>query len=573
MGITLGTPPCVATVIKGFIIGFTDYLTMEGSKSCMELGPAPNSSCSNIAFHFKLPADGLALRSVRLNKDKPVLIFDASPKVPTIQEEDVATAFRLTSEGKRPGFFYTGFPFFHPLSHSRLFMLYSPAWLRWTGIGKLFADVDWHMKCLHVGVRTNDEKTTFKSWPRYSQLQGLATHLDFPKDGLGPTIMSCDHATVQKGENEIVFPEEPKMKITDESSSLYSQYITEYYRSVAYHDEPRFLKMQEIVKLMLAVEWLYNEKGVRANQEWVMMHTSKEIKMKEETQLELSTRQEPPYKMVPRPKVVKRPCSDVTVKTWEAEMYRKLKKNYGMEQRYGFYDFGGTEVVMFKEDGTKCLTRKSLKFSFDHKGLERVKGYFYLPLPEGADVQDMLMKMENEFLKLVPKCTQEVITRPFPIAFESKTDVKNNDSKLKVKTTDSYYPCPPLALPPLKETTVVTVAVDNYDKLFAKFDPNTPIWPEIPGVQEALIPDVKSWEELISELSVPLPRIWQAPFFGVGEPTAVGGVTTSSFPVREEVLRKKTVTEKSAWNGVYNRSGLTLMVKSVAKGMHARMLK
>lgn len=34
-------------------------------------------------------------------------------------------------------------------------------------------------------------------------------------------------------------------------------------------------------------------------------------------------------------------------------------------------------------------------------------------------------------------------------------------------------------------------------------DPNEPIQPEIQRVCEAIIPDVKSWEEFISELTVP----------------------------------------------------------------------
>ena len=223
--------------------------------SALKLEQGPDNPNYNIAFHFKLPEDGLALRSVAVNADgEPELRFDASPKVPTILEEDVATAFRLVSEGKRPGFFYTLFDPSHPLHHSRLFMQYSPAWLRWTPVGKLFADADWSMKCLNVGTRTDEEKSVFKSWSEGSRLEGLATHLDFPKDNLGPTMMSCEYATVQKGDNEIVFPEEPKMKITDGCSSLYSKYITQIYQSVAYYDEPKFLKMQELIKLILAVE-------------------------------------------------------------------------------------------------------------------------------------------------------------------------------------------------------------------------------------------------------------------------------------------------------------------------------
>ena len=58
------------------------------------------------------------------------------------------------------------------------------------------------------------------------------------------------------------------MKIVDASNSLYSKYISEIYPSIAYHDEPRFLKMQELIKLILAAEWL-TEKGVRKSEQEV----------------------------------------------------------------------------------------------------------------------------------------------------------------------------------------------------------------------------------------------------------------------------------------------------------------
>jgi len=64
-----------------------------------------------LVFRFKLPADGLALRSMALVKGVPELHFDISPKVPTITEQDVATAIRLASENKRPEFFLHSCPF------------------------------------------------------------------------------------------------------------------------------------------------------------------------------------------------------------------------------------------------------------------------------------------------------------------------------------------------------------------------------------------------------------------------------------------------------------------------------
>ena len=532
-----------------------------------------HSKDGNIVFHFKFPEDGLALRSVCVVNGIPKLRFDASPKVPTIQEGDVATIFRLVSENKRPGFFYTNFPITHPLQQSRLFMQFSPAWLRNTGIGKDLADVDWSMKCLHIGTRTNEEKTIFESWKQSSQLEGLATHLDFPKDGFGPTIMSCERAKVQKDENEMVFPEEPKMKITDGSKTLYSKYITEIYQSVAYHDEPKFLKMQELIKLILAIEWLYKEKGVQVNKEWMMKHTSKS--MKADVQLELGKRKKPPNAMIPPlPPVFKRPSSDVTVKTREAEMYRTLRRDCKVEWRYGYHDFGGAEFIMFKEDGTKCPPQKCLKFGY-HSAIGNSIAkllWCYLPLPEQIQTTEISTYIRDELLALLPKSARQEITFPLPVSVDTTVDDSTDGSTMELKLTQSFRPCPPLALPPVKVTTTMTATIDNYNKLFASEDPNQPIQPNIPGVCEAIIPNVKSWDELISELTVPIPRIWQYPFTGIGEPTATGGVTTTNFPVREEPLRTKVVDEETQWKDNYKRSGHSLMVRAVdvtAKGMSA----
>ena len=180
------------------------------------------------ASHFTLPPDGLALRSVAIVDDVPEIRFDASHKVPTIAEEDVAIALRLASEGNRPEFFFITIPFGHPF-YGRQFNQYRPQWLRGTSVGNLLFDADWIMKCLSVGTRSNDEKSEFWGWQKTSQLEGLATRLDFPKDANPPGSikMSCESAKVQQCENEMVFPEEPKMKIVADTNSLYSKYISD----------------------------------------------------------------------------------------------------------------------------------------------------------------------------------------------------------------------------------------------------------------------------------------------------------------------------------------------------------
>ena len=259
----------------------------------------------------------MALSSVAIVDGIPELRFRSSPKVPTITEQDVAAAIRLASEQKRPEFFYVSMPPGHPFS-GRQFKHYSPTWLRGTSIGELLSEADWKMKCLHVGVQSNETKSMFWSWPNQSCLNGLATRFDFPQDQPPHSIsMSCQSINVKKSANELAFPEEPKMKIVDDSNSLYSKYLTEIYQSVAYYDEPLFLKVQELIKLILSAEWLI-EKRVRINRKWLMNYTM-QIPLKEvdvESGYNSDEAEDPPSVMLPKQKAnIRQPSNDVTAIT------------------------------------------------------------------------------------------------------------------------------------------------------------------------------------------------------------------------------------------------------------------
>ena len=224
---------------------------------------------TGFAFGFKLPSEGLALRSVAIESGTPKLIFDAALKTPTLTEEDVGIACRLACEGKQPEFFYYGIPTHHPY-HGRQYKHYSPQWLRGTSIGELLSEADWTMKCLNIGARSDKAKERFWAWQETSKLEGLAAIFDFPDDKPpGSVMMTCDSVEVQKTDSGMVFLNEPKMKITDESSSSYTKYITDIYPSIAFYDEPLLLKMQELIKLILAVEWL-KENGVRFSRPWMI---------------------------------------------------------------------------------------------------------------------------------------------------------------------------------------------------------------------------------------------------------------------------------------------------------------
>ena len=537
---------------------FTSH--QEAAKVENAIKQAVASTCSDkvlFEFNFCFPDDGLALRAVRMIDGVPELLFEAKPKVPTITEEDVATIFRLVAEGKRPCFYYTGLPITNPLHASRLFMLYDPQWLRWTSVGKLLADVDWIMKCMHVGTKSNEDKTVFEAWDKESKLSGpIGTRMDFPKDGCGPTIMSCESATAEKDENELRFPVEPKMKITDGCSSLYSEYATAIYNSVGYYDEPRFLKMQEIIKLVLAVEWLYKEKGIRVSEEWVMSHTSKPADPLEVKAIEsadhaavhnrLRESKKPPYDMIPQPITFERPSSNIAVKTWEAEVYNFLREESDGERRFGYLDFDNTEMVMFKGDGSPCPPQKCLKLGFEAQfimeGLPSQEpkftmwsyGFIADKTPEAA-----LAEFRENLLKQLPESGCEMIALPMPMSLNTQVEDSSDDSGVEIKVIHEVRPCAPLALPQMKIVHTMKATIDNYSMLYGSEDPNEPIG--VFGKDESVITtDVDSWEELISEMTVPLPRMWQAPYVGIGEPSSKGGVTTNSFHVRDPEERSRS---------------------------------
>ena len=233
-----------------------------------------------LAFRFKLPRVDHSLRSVSIKDGVPELHFSRYLKVPTITEEDVATCVRLCLDNKRPEFFYMRFLPDHPFAVTgRHYKCYKPAYLKGTSVGELLAEVDWKMKCLHVGVRSDENKDTFSSWAESSKHPGLKTLEDFPNNfkGSSQVFMTCESVDVNEHDDTLSFVGEPKMKIDwfdEESSSPYSKYISSNFDSIAYHDEPLFLKMKEIVKLMLAVEWL-RDRGVKFSEEWVKQSTNK----------------------------------------------------------------------------------------------------------------------------------------------------------------------------------------------------------------------------------------------------------------------------------------------------------
>eukprot|EP00731_Ephydatia_muelleri_P037560 Em0507g4a len=78
----------------------------------------------------------------------------------------------------------------------------------------------------------------------------------------------CDGVQVQEYDDEMVFYSGPKLRIDYYKSEAYSKYITRVLPLIAEHDEPSFLKLQEIIKMVLAAEW-FKEKGIQMSEKWM----------------------------------------------------------------------------------------------------------------------------------------------------------------------------------------------------------------------------------------------------------------------------------------------------------------
>ena len=197
-------------------------------------------------FRFSFSTKESALHSVAIVDGVPELRFYAFPNLPATSEQDIAAAIRMALENKRPEFYYIPFPPNHPFV-GRQYKSYSPKWLRATSVGDLLSKVDWNMKCINIGAKSDAENLKFWARHKTSQLKGLPTMLDFRREKpSGSIVMSVESAEVHECENELVFTKEPKMRIDDDASPTNTKYLTENFQSIAYHDEPLFLKMQEL---------------------------------------------------------------------------------------------------------------------------------------------------------------------------------------------------------------------------------------------------------------------------------------------------------------------------------------
>ncbi|KAL5515629.1 hypothetical protein EMCRGX_G000824 [Ephydatia muelleri] len=323
-------------------------------------------TCYDDGFTFPIgrPSGGRTLRSVAIVHGVPEIRFDQCDHTPSLTEDEVAAVCRLVSEGKRPQFTFIAIPLGHPF-FGRQYKHYDPPWLNGTALGELLFEVDWKMKCLNIGLQTDQAKSVFFSREKFSKTKGLATYLDFDSLGThGSIFLSSEDVPVELYDDELVFNADPKLSINAGFSPNYSKYISRVLPQIAKYDEPLFTKLQEVLKMLLAAEWL-RDKGIEMSEKWMQNATRNAGKK------QLATTDNRPCTVECHDLSTNPSCSppneyitslDVSPNEEEAKNCRRVVASSGGIW-YGWQDEGGGEMVQFTEGGELCAEIKSERMS------------------------------------------------------------------------------------------------------------------------------------------------------------------------------------------------------------------
>ncbi|KAL5509154.1 hypothetical protein EMCRGX_G004464 [Ephydatia muelleri] len=495
------------------------------------------------ALQFTPHADNQALRSVAINRDGvPELRFDSALHTPSLKEEDVATVCRLVFKGERPNFTYRAIDESHPF-YGRQYMVYDPPWLKGTSVGDVLSEVDWKMKCLNVGAQTDKSKKVFYSREMTSVTEGLATLLDFEDDkssSPGYMFTRCDGVQVQEYDDEMVFYSGPKLRIDYYKSEAYSKYITRVLPLIAEHDEPSFLKLQEIIKMVLAAEW-FKEKGIQMSEKWMencaccketaMSRTSTDNSDHSQLLCEIKN-------SISRP----RQAVDISMRENEREQSGSKLAGKGINNDaticYGWYDSGSGEMVQYREDG-EWFKEHQLVRTYTEQVVtvngKRVDSKVWLTnlgilLPNKLRVND-IWKLENNLVAV--KEHHDVFTPIGPFTVNIQADRITEERGKKITITAEIQPSVfkhAKCLPCVKITTTVRESTHDWDFVYQGLSPQRPMMP-VPEVSDCpQSPDVVSWNELYSQ-TVPWPRVWISSSEGPGVLSATGGVRTDTIPI------------------------------------------
>ena len=433
------------------------------------------------AFQFEPPPQGRTLRSVAIVNGAPELRFDRSEHTPSLTEEDVAAICRLAAEGMRPKFSFVAFHAFHPY-YGRQYKKYDPPWLKDIALGDLLFEVDWKMKCLNVGLQTDESKSVFFSRKMTSKTKGLATfqEIDEPVNGESSSIfLSCREVPVVKCDNELVFINNPKLSIDSKSRPNYSKYITRVLPQISEHDEPDFAKFQEVIKMVLAAEWL-RDKDIEMSRKWMTEATCNSGK-----QIAVTNRQ--------RASIC---CPigteyhthlDISPNKEEAKSYKPISAAPGGVW-YGWLDDGSGEMVQFDEQGKLVAEIKS----------ERMAIMQYATV-------------NGEKMNLVDWLAHESTQLRNDMASCPSTDIAKVETHMSTYDGGKEFDITVEVQPAVKITTVIRASNSDHDFIYKGLPT---------GIER-----VNSWNELYPQ-TVPWPIVWYTTHDGEGVHTVGGGVRT-----------------------------------------------
>ena len=498
------------------------------------------------AFRFEPSAEKQSLRSVAIDSyGVPELRFDSSTQTLSLTEEDVAVICRLVSEGERPNFTYHGIddrshPFF-----GRQYMVYDPPWLKGTTVGEVLSEVDWKMKCLNVGAQTDKTGSVFFSREKASVTKGLATVLDFADekpDSPGYIFTRCAGVKVQTYDDELVFWNDPKLTIDCYKSPLYSEYITRVLPLIAEHDEQSFLRLQEIIKMVCAAEWL-KEKGIEMSEKWMKALTSGKntaVSVRGKGNAGSGNRQL--LSEIKNSISQVRQTVDISMNADERKGSKQLA-DPDANRYYGWYDNGSGEMVQFQEDGEWYKECQSLRRYNEVTvtangrtvGREVWLQNFGIPLPNKMRIED-IWNLEREITTLKTNGYNIIGPVSADIQVKNFTEEKGRETSLIAEITQGGYLQPPGEAPSKFQLTVlIRESTTDWDYIYQGLNPQKPMMP-LPNIVDApVVPKETSWNELYSE-TVPWPRVWVSSPDGEGVLSAAGGVRTDVIP-KEEVPR------------------------------------
>ena len=69
-------------------------------------------------------------------------------------------------------------------------------------------------------------------------------------------------------------------------------------------------------------------------------------------------------------------------------------------------------------------------------------------------------------MKELPQSSCREIASPMPVSIDTKVDDSTDDRGVEIKVTETFQPCPTLALPHWKEITTMKATMDNLNMLY-----------------------------------------------------------------------------------------------------------